>query len=304
MPEGHSLHRLARGLHRSFAGHEVASSSPQGRFDAGAQILDGRVLEQAEAYGKHLFVSFEGDQVVHVHLGLYGTMPTREDARARAARRRPLAARERRLVRRPPRADGLRPGRTRRARRRSRPARARPPARATPTRARRQGAITAAARPVGGAAHGPGGAVRRRQHLPRRAALPPRRLAVPRGPRCCGRRSFDAMWDDLVVLMKDGVRRGRIVTRRPRRRRRARRPRRRPAGAPTTPSSTAARTPRRAGDCAAAPASTSTAATAGPACAAAADPRGRTFQGRRLFWCPGCQRLPGQRRPRVKRSTT
>ena len=31
VPEGHSLHRLARGLPRTFAGHEVASSRPQGR---------------------------------------------------------------------------------------------------------------------------------------------------------------------------------------------------------------------------------------------------------------------------------
>jgi endonuclease-8 len=72
MPEGHTLHRLAD-LHRSrFAGHPVAVSSPQGRFAASAALLDGRVLEQTEAHGKHLFHHYGPDLVVHVHLGLYG----------------------------------------------------------------------------------------------------------------------------------------------------------------------------------------------------------------------------------------
>lgn len=74
MPEGHTLHRLARELTVEFGGTEVASTSPQGRFEAGAARVDGRVLEYAEAYGKHVFVHFLGiEDVVHVHLGLYGT---------------------------------------------------------------------------------------------------------------------------------------------------------------------------------------------------------------------------------------
>ena len=72
MPEGHTLHRLAREHQRYFAGAPVRVSSPQGRFEAGAAIVDGRVLERAEANGKHLLLHFEGDRVVHVHLGLYG----------------------------------------------------------------------------------------------------------------------------------------------------------------------------------------------------------------------------------------
>jgi endonuclease-8 len=72
MPEGHTLHRLAD-LHRSrFVGRPVAVSSPQGRFAAGAAIVNGRVLESAEAHGKHLFHRYGPDLVVHVHLGLYG----------------------------------------------------------------------------------------------------------------------------------------------------------------------------------------------------------------------------------------
>lgn len=74
MPEGHTLHRLAGDLSDAFAGAPVQSSSPQERFAAESAWLDGRVMEGAEAYGKHLFVSFDDvpDQV-HVHLGLYGT---------------------------------------------------------------------------------------------------------------------------------------------------------------------------------------------------------------------------------------
>lgn len=73
MPEGHTLHRLARALNDDVAGEAPALSSPQGRFAAAAARLDGRPLVRAEAYGKHLFVWFDGDEVVHVHLGLYGT---------------------------------------------------------------------------------------------------------------------------------------------------------------------------------------------------------------------------------------
>ncbi|RYJ00975.1 MAG: Fpg/Nei family DNA glycosylase, partial [Actinomycetales bacterium] len=52
MPEGHTLHRLAGELTEAFGGRVVRSSSPQGRFDAGATRLDGRRLTEATARGK------------------------------------------------------------------------------------------------------------------------------------------------------------------------------------------------------------------------------------------------------------
>ncbi|RCW45097.1 endonuclease-8 [Halopolyspora algeriensis] len=73
MPEGHTLHRLARLHHRRYAGSQVRVCSPQGRFTAGASLIDGSVLERVDAHGKHLLHSFGPDRVVHVHLGLYGT---------------------------------------------------------------------------------------------------------------------------------------------------------------------------------------------------------------------------------------
>lgn len=72
MPEGHTLHRLADELTATFAGRPVAAGSPQGRFAASAARIDGQVLVGAEAWGKHLFVEFPDDRFVHIHLGLYG----------------------------------------------------------------------------------------------------------------------------------------------------------------------------------------------------------------------------------------
>lgn len=74
MPEGHTIHRLATELSTVFGGQTVSSSSPQGRFRVGAARIDGRVLERAEAWGKHLLLTIDGlAEQVHVHLGLYGS---------------------------------------------------------------------------------------------------------------------------------------------------------------------------------------------------------------------------------------
>lgn len=72
MPEGHTLHRLARLHQRRFAGAPAAVSSPQGRF-TDAAILNGRVFTRASVWGKHLFHHYDGGPIVHIHLGLYGT---------------------------------------------------------------------------------------------------------------------------------------------------------------------------------------------------------------------------------------
>src|SRR6476620_8014912 len=72
MPEGHTLHALAGSIDRAVAGTTVTASSPQGRFEDGAALLDGRVLREATAWGKHLFAEFDGDAWLHVHLGLIG----------------------------------------------------------------------------------------------------------------------------------------------------------------------------------------------------------------------------------------
>ncbi|MBF4996409.1 Fpg/Nei family DNA glycosylase [Nocardia sp. BSTN01] len=73
MPEGHTLHRLAKLHQQRFAGGAVRVSSPQGRFADGAALVDGATLTKAQAWGKHLLHHYDSGLIVHVHLGLYGT---------------------------------------------------------------------------------------------------------------------------------------------------------------------------------------------------------------------------------------
>lgn len=76
MPEGHTIHGLARRHRKAFAGSVVRATSPQGRFEDGARAIDGQVMTTAEARGKHLFYGFDDGDVLHVHLGLIGTFRT------------------------------------------------------------------------------------------------------------------------------------------------------------------------------------------------------------------------------------
>ena len=72
MPEGNTIHWLARVHTRDFGGRRVRVASPQGRFAREARRLDRRAFLLAEAYGKHLFHHWEGGLIVHVHLGMAG----------------------------------------------------------------------------------------------------------------------------------------------------------------------------------------------------------------------------------------
>ena len=72
MPEGHTIHRLARDLNKSLRHNVVEATSPQGRFEAGAERIDGQRCDGFEAYGKHLVGHFANGDVLHVHLGLIG----------------------------------------------------------------------------------------------------------------------------------------------------------------------------------------------------------------------------------------
>lgn len=71
MPEGHSVHRIARQFQQNFVGQPLAVSSPQGRFAEGAARIDGRTLQGANAVGKQLFLDFD-ELTMRVHLGIYG----------------------------------------------------------------------------------------------------------------------------------------------------------------------------------------------------------------------------------------
>ena len=79
MPEGHTIHRIARDHGRLLNGRALRVSSPQGRFAADAERVDGAVLERIEAYGKHLFYWWSTGDVGHVHLGLFGKYRVHRD---------------------------------------------------------------------------------------------------------------------------------------------------------------------------------------------------------------------------------
>lgn len=72
MPEGHTIHRLAKDQRADLGGRVLHVTSGQARSEATAELLDGHLLRRTEAWGKHLFLTFDSRQVLHVHLGLIG----------------------------------------------------------------------------------------------------------------------------------------------------------------------------------------------------------------------------------------
>ncbi len=72
MPEGHSVHRIARQFRQHFVGKVTAVTSPQGRFASDAKLIDGHVMTDARAVGKQMFLEFDNGLWLRVHLGIYG----------------------------------------------------------------------------------------------------------------------------------------------------------------------------------------------------------------------------------------
>ena len=83
MPEGHTVHRSANDFNRLFAGQIVSVSSPQGRFELGAKLVDNTKLIRASAVGKQLFLKFAGGKTIRIHLGIYGKWKFREFSQSR-----------------------------------------------------------------------------------------------------------------------------------------------------------------------------------------------------------------------------
>jgi endonuclease-8 len=261
VPEGHTIHRLAREHNRLLAGHQIRASSPQGRFADGAARIDGRVLDRTDAYGKHLFHSY-GDVVLHVHLGLYGkftggTLPAPEP---RGALRLRLLADDHWLDLRgptacelmePPEVDAIR------ARLGPDPLRRDSDPELAWARLSRSrvaiGALLMDQSVIAGI-----GNVYRAEILFRHGVEP------HRPGRDLPRANWDALWPDLATLMRAGVKAGRIVTTRPEDR---------PAGRLTRDK--AHYVYRRTGL---------------PCRVCGTEVRTEVMVGRNLFWCPTCQR--------------
>ena len=91
VPEGHTIHRLARRHARLLVGQRVAADSPQGRFEDGAAPAGRPGAGATDAWGKHLFHRYD-DLWLHVHLGLYGKFRDGVAARPPAPRGAATAA--------------------------------------------------------------------------------------------------------------------------------------------------------------------------------------------------------------------
>lgn len=72
MPEGHAVHRTAEKFAAEFLAKTVFVDSPQGRFSTAASIISDQRVLASRAVGKQLFVTFANQQVLRVHLGIYG----------------------------------------------------------------------------------------------------------------------------------------------------------------------------------------------------------------------------------------
>lgn len=84
MPEGDTIHRAARHINAALAGRviELADApNPRSPIHNRADELQGRTLEQAEAFGKHLVAHFSGGLVLHSHLGMNGRWFVAADGR-------------------------------------------------------------------------------------------------------------------------------------------------------------------------------------------------------------------------------
>ncbi|MGD9621461.1 MAG: Fpg/Nei family DNA glycosylase [Mycolicibacterium sp.] len=263
MPEGHTLHRLARQHQRRFGRAPVIVSSPQGRFADGAAAVSGRVLQKATAWGKHLFHHYDGGRAVHVHLGLYGTFTDFEHLApvpVGQVRMRMLGTEYGTDLRGPTVCEVIETAQIADVVAKLGP----DPLHndADPSSSWRR--ISKSSRPIGALLMDQGviagvGNVYRSELLYRHRIDPLRPGASITAA------EFDAMWTDLVALMKVGVRRGKIVVVRPEHDHGAPSYR---TGRPRT------YVYRRAGE---------------PCRVCDATIHTTLLEGRNLFWCPCCQ---------------
>lgn len=210
MPEGHVVHRQSKRLTKSFAGEEVAVSSPQGRFADGASLLDGSMLVGTDAHGKHLLADFGSDRTLHVHLGLYGKWTFGAGSAPEPVgqvRLRLEGSESYADLRGPTACEVLTPDEVAVLLARIGP----DPIRRDADPERAWSRIERSRSSIGGLLMDQGifagvGNIYRAEAL-FRAGIDPYRPG-----RDVSRAEFDVMWDDLVILMRDGVRRGRIDT--------------------------------------------------------------------------------------------
>ena len=100
MPEGDTIHYAANRIRPILEGAvpaELTTPHPRFTHDRWPERLAGRTVESVDAHGKHLFIRFAGDLVIHSHLRMTGSWGTyREGQRwLRSPRRAWLVIRNR-----------------------------------------------------------------------------------------------------------------------------------------------------------------------------------------------------------------
>lgn len=76
MPEGDTIRHAANRMRALLAGTvlgEIVTPHPRHAYERWPERLQGRTVSSIDAYGKHLFVRFEGDLTLHSHLRMTGT---------------------------------------------------------------------------------------------------------------------------------------------------------------------------------------------------------------------------------------
>src|SRR3954470_6243318 len=78
MPEGDTIHYAANRIRPILAGRvpELRTPHPRLRGNRWPERLGGREITAVDAHGKHLFLHFEGDLVIHSHLRMTGSWGT------------------------------------------------------------------------------------------------------------------------------------------------------------------------------------------------------------------------------------
>jgi endonuclease-8 len=75
MPEGDTIHHAANRMRPVLVGRvpdELATPHPRFGADRWPEKLAGRAIEAVDVHGKHLFLRFEGERVIHSHLRMTG----------------------------------------------------------------------------------------------------------------------------------------------------------------------------------------------------------------------------------------
>src|SRR5436305_12666884 len=85
MPEGDTIHHAANRIRPVLEGRvpdRILTPSPRSGGERWPERLAGRRVRSVDAYGKHLFLRFEGELTIHSHLRMTGSWAVHPAGRA------------------------------------------------------------------------------------------------------------------------------------------------------------------------------------------------------------------------------